>query len=119
MMNTSFIRKLEITPPQNIVLILTGIAAIASIIFFLLMRPVEAALKAASPYGVMELEFAWTVDQINQIFDLWITDLIFQELHVTFIDFVFLMAYSIFLAGVTLLISRNCLTDRNDQLGST
>ncbi|UCE14774.1 MAG: hypothetical protein JSV04_06230 [Candidatus Heimdallarchaeota archaeon] len=116
-MNNFVIRRLETTPPQNIVVILTGIAAITSIIIFLLMRPVEAALKATSPYGVMELEFAWTVDQINRIFDSWGSDLIVQELNVTLIDYGFLVAYSTFLAGVTLLISRKYLTEQKQQVG--
>ncbi len=57
-MNHVFIRNLEKTPHQNIVIILTGVAAIAMIIFFLLMHPTEMELKSVSPYGILELEFA-------------------------------------------------------------
>jgi hypothetical protein len=111
------IRKLETFPSQNIVIILTGVAATFSIIIFLLMRPVEAALKAASNYGVMELEFAWTVEQIERIFASWTSDLIAQELAVTFLDYGFLLAYSTSLAGVTLLITRKILAEQIQLVG--
>ncbi|MFX0122458.1 MAG: hypothetical protein ACFFAE_02390 [Candidatus Hodarchaeota archaeon] len=113
----TFIRKLETAPSRNIVFLLTGAAAISSIVIFLLMRPVEAALKAASPYGVMELEFAWTVEQIEQIFESWTGDLIAQELTVTYVDFGFLIAYSTFLAGITLLIARRLLSGQIQLIG--
>jgi hypothetical protein len=111
------IRKLETTPSQNIVIFSTGVAAISSVIIFLLMRPVEAALKAASNYGVMELEFAWTIEQIENIFHSWTSDLIDQELAVTYLDYLFLLAYSIFLAGFTLLITRKILTGQIQLAG--
>ena len=116
-MDHSFIKKLEKTPSQNILIILTGIGAIASIIIWMLMRPTEAALKSASPYGVMELEFAWTVEQINQIFGAWTDDLLVQELNVTLLDYGFLVAYSIFLACITLLLSRKLLSGRIQLVG--
>lgn len=81
------------------------------------MRPVEAALKAASNYGVMELEFAWTVEQIEHIFSSWTSDLIAQELAVTYLDYGFLLAYSTFLAGITLLITRKILAGQIRLVG--
>lgn len=116
-MNHTFIRKLENTPPRNIVILVTGVSAISSIVIFLLMRPVEAALKAASRYGVMELEFAWTVEQIERIFGTWTEDLITQELAVTYLDYGFLIAYSTFLAGITLLIVRKMLSGQIQLIG--
>ncbi|MHA2246214.1 MAG: hypothetical protein ACXADY_14715 [Candidatus Hodarchaeales archaeon] len=116
-MDHSFIKKLGKTPSQNILIILTGIGAIASIIIWMLMRPTEAALKAASQYGVMELEFAWTVEQINQIFGTWTDDLIVQEFNVTLVDYGFLVAYSIFLACMTLLITRKLLSGQIQLVG--
>lgn len=119
-MDHTLIRKLKETPTDNIVIFLTGIAAIATVIIFLLMRPTEEALKAVSSYGVMELEFAWTVEQINQIFNAWINanpDLITQELNVTFMDYAFLVAYSTFFSGVSLIVTRKLLTDKMEISG--
>lgn len=119
-MDHTFIRKLRETPTDNIVIFLTGMAAIATIIIFLLMRPTEEALKAVSSYGVMELEFAWTVEQIDLIFNTWTDanpDLITQELNVTLLDYGFLVAYSTFFAGVTLLITRKLLTRNLETFG--
>ncbi|MFX0016431.1 MAG: hypothetical protein ACFFB2_14545 [Promethearchaeota archaeon] len=113
----TIIKKLERTPQQNIVIALTGLAAIATIVIFLLMRPVETALKAVSPYGVIELEFAWNIERIHQIFGDWTEDLILQELNVTLLDYVFLIAYSTFLASLTLLVSRRLLTGQLQCIG--
>ncbi len=116
-MDHFYIKKLEKTPTHNTVIILSLISTVASIIIWMLMRPTEAALKAASPYGVMELEFAWSVEKINQIFDSWTEELIIQELNVTLIDYGFLVAYSIFLACLTLLISRKLLSGQIQLAG--
>lgn len=120
MMNKISIKKLENTPSNKILTILTGISAILTIIIFILMRPVEAALKDASPYGVMELEFAWTVDKMNSILTTWEkanSSLISQEIFVTLIDYGFLLTYSTFLACLTLLISRKLLSDQAQLVG--
>lgn len=119
-MDHTFIRKLRETPTDNIVIFLTGMAAIATVMIFLLMRPTEEALKAVSSYGVMELEFAWTVEQINLIFGTWTDanpDLITQELNVTLMDYGFLVAYSTFFSGVTLIVTRKLLTDKMEISG--
>ena len=116
-MNHAFIRKLEKTPQQNIVIILTGVAAIATIIFFLLMHPTEMELKSVSPYGILELEFAWTEAKVTKIFSTWGSELIVHELNVTFIDYGFLLAYSTFFAGFTLLIPRKLLSGQIQIVG--
>ena len=115
-MNT-LVRKLERNPSQNIVILSIIISAVITIVVWLLMRPVEEALKAISPYGVMELEFAWTVAKINQIFNAWGTELIAQELYVTLLDFIFLIVYSTFFASVTLLLTRRILSGRIQLVG--
>jgi hypothetical protein len=119
-MESRLIVKLEETPSQKILYISTGISAVLTIIIFVLMRPVETALKSLSPYGVMELEFAWTVEKINTIFTTWEqadSSLISQELFVTLIDYGFLLAYSTFFACITLLISRKLLSGRIQLVG--
>jgi len=70
------------------------------------MRPVEAELKSLTSYGVMELEFAWTVTQIDEILTVWGNSMILKELGVTFLDFGFLIFYSAALAGVTIILTR-------------
>lgn len=70
------------------------------------MRPVETELTSQSEYGVLELEFAWTIDQIETIFTAWGDELITKELGVTFLDFGFLIFYSLTLSGITLILTR-------------
>ena len=61
--------KLQETPSQKKVNLSTGMSAIFTILIYALMQPVETTLKGASPYGVIELEFAWTTGKIGTIFD--------------------------------------------------
>ena len=75
-------------------------------IIFLLMRPVEAELKSLTPYGVIELEFAWTVTQIDNILSAWGNSLISKEIGVILLDFGFLAFYSTTLAGITIILTR-------------
>ena len=106
---TSVVEKIKHSPSNKIVGIVTLIAAVLSIIVSSLMRPVETELMSTTGYGVIELEFAWTVEQIDTIFDIWNeagSDLISKELSVTLIDMVFLVAYSFALAGLTLFLTR-------------
>ncbi|MFX0206200.1 MAG: hypothetical protein ACFFDT_09445 [Candidatus Hodarchaeota archaeon] len=111
-MSTSIIKKLEETPPQNVVILFTGIAAIATIIIYILMLPTEI-----SSYNVLDLEFAWTVTRINTIFDAWGPSLITQELNRTILDYGFLVVYSTFFAGLTLILTRKLLFDRIRLVG--
>lgn len=111
-MSTSIIKKLEETPPQNIVILFTGLAAVATIIMYILMRPTEI-----SSYNVFDLEFAWTVTRINTIFDAWGPNLIIQELNRTILDYGFLVAYSTFFAGLTLILTRKLLFDKIQLVG--
>ncbi|MHA1969957.1 MAG: hypothetical protein ACW964_19455, partial [Candidatus Hodarchaeales archaeon] len=120
MLKTDRIKKLETTPSHKVLIVLTGVSTVLTIIIFMMMRPVEAALKAASPYGVMELEFAWTVDKMNLILTTWEqadSSFISQEIFVTLLDYGFLIAYSTLFACITLLISRKLLYDRIQLAG--
>ena len=81
------------------------------------MQPVENELMSSTGFGVMELEFAWTVEQIETIFAAWGESLIAKELGVTIIDTIFLVAYSVALAGVTLLLTRKFFVEPLDTWG--
>lgn len=109
--------KLRETPSQTKLNHATGISAILTILIYTMMQPVEATLKGVSPYGVLELEFAWTAGKIGAIFDTWGPALISQELIVTFIDYGFLIAYSFLFACITLQISRKLLSGRIQLIG--
>ncbi len=116
-MEKSVFSLLETTPSPRKLVLLSAISGIFSLVLFILMRPVETALKQASSFGVIELEFAWTIEQINTIFDAWGPELINQELMVTFIDFGFLISYSFFLGGLSLLITRKVRNQRIHLVG--
>ncbi|MHA2225461.1 MAG: hypothetical protein ACXAC8_09675 [Candidatus Hodarchaeales archaeon] len=111
-----FIKRLEKIPSQKFTVLLTFISAILTITIFLLMNPVETALKTTGPWGVIDLEFAWTVNQVKTIFQAWGSVLIAQEMYVTFLDYGFLITYSTLFAGITLLISRR-LNNRMQSIG--
>ncbi len=100
------INNLRDFPRDKTLYIATVISLVFTVIIFLLMRPVEAELKSLTPYGVMELEFAWTIAQIDKILTAWGNSLILKEIGVTFLDFGFLVFYSTALSGVTLILTR-------------
>ena len=100
------IRNLDDFPRDKTLYVTSLISLIFTVIIFVLMRPVEAELKSLTPYGVMELEFAWTVAQIDDIFTAWGNSLIMKELGVTLLDFGFLVFYSTLMAGITLILTR-------------
>ena len=63
------ITNLRESPSQTKLNHSTGISAIFTILIYMLMQPVETTLQGVSPYGVIELEFAWTTLKIGTIFD--------------------------------------------------
>ena len=100
------INNLSVFPRDKALYIATIISLIFTVIVFLLMRPVEAELKSLTPYGVMELEFAWTITQIDNILTAWGNSLISKEIGVTLLDFGYLVFYSTAMAGVTIILTR-------------
>ncbi len=100
------INNLRDFPRDKTLYIATIISLIFTGIIFLLMRPVEIELKSLTPYGVMELEFAWTITQIDIIFTAWGNSLILKEIGVTLLDFGFLVFYSTAMAGLTIILTR-------------
>ena len=94
--------------PKNKVVLLITIAAfiLALLISQLIMAPIEAELKGSTGYGVIEFEFAWTSEQINTIFKAWGSEGKKKEAFVTYVDFLFIPCYSLFMAGCVLLVTR-------------
>ena len=111
------IDKMRKFPRDKTIYFATMISLVLTAIIFLLMRPVETELKSLTPYGVMELEFAWTMAQIDKILTAWGSSLILKELGVTFLDFGFLVFYSIALAGVTLILTRKVFNETMSNWG--
>jgi hypothetical protein len=110
-------RKLRDFPRDKTLFIATMISLIFSVIIFLLMRPVEAELKSLTPYGVMELEFAWTITQIDNILTTWGDSLISKEIGVTLLDFGFLVFYSTTMAAITIILTRKVFQETLNNWG--
>jgi hypothetical protein len=94
--------------PKNMILILITIIAFISllIIQFIVMGPIENLLKSTTGYGVLDFEFAWIPEIINNIFIAWGAEGITQETFVTYIDFLYLLSYSVFGFGLVLISIR-------------
>ena len=60
-----------------------------------------------SEYDVIDLEFAFNSERMDKILDTWGNELIEKELFVTYIDFLFLIAYGTLLASICLILSRS------------
>ena len=111
------IKNLSVFPRDKTLYIATVISLIFTGIIFLLMRPVEAELKSLTSYGVMELEFAWTATQIDNILSAWGNSLISKEIGVTLLDFGFLVFYSTTMAGVTIILTRKIFQETLNNWG--
>jgi hypothetical protein len=72
------------------------------------MAPMETYLKNISAYGVLELEFMWTVEQAQIILNAWGTVGIQKELFVSYVDYGYMVGYSLFLGMAQLLLLRAC-----------
>lgn len=109
--------KLIEFPKNKVVIFITIIAFILAIIISqVIMAPIEAELKGSTGYGVLEFEFAWTSEQINRIFKAWGSEGKKKEAFVTYIDFLFIPCYSLFMAGCILFVTRN-LDERMQEIG--
>lgn len=113
----NFTKRLENYPSQKWLLITFFVSTVCMIIVFIIIRPVETELKSISSFGVMELEFAWTLDQIELIFQFWGSELIIKELYVTLLDYFFLCMYSLFFSSVTLLLTRGLESSTFQTIG--
>ena len=102
------LEKLKDFPRNKILILITIVAFVLTVLISqFIMAPIEAELKGATGYGVIEFEFAWTSEQINTIFKAWGSEGKKKEAFVTYIDFLFIPCYSLFMAGCILLVTRN------------
>jgi hypothetical protein len=70
------------------------------------MANLEAELKSFSEFGVLELEFMWTVDQAEKIMLAWGPSGIEKEILVTWLDYIYMVCYGCFFAICNILIVR-------------
>ncbi|MHA1977161.1 MAG: hypothetical protein ACW98F_07015 [Candidatus Hodarchaeales archaeon] len=103
---TILINKFKELSQIEIIGVITIISVVLTAIIYLLMRPIELELTSQTVYGVIDLEFAWNVEQINQILSSWGDELITMEVNAVLLDFGFLVVYSLSLAGVSLLLTK-------------
>ncbi len=112
-----FLDKLIDFPKNKFIVLIIIVAFILGVfISQYFMAPIEAELKSSTGYGVIEFEFAWTSEQINRIFIAWGSEGKKKEAFVTYIDFIFIPCYSLFMAGSILLVIRN-LEGRVQEIG--
>ena len=68
---------------------------VATVVLALLLRWQGAALVTpVSPYGIIDLEFAWHAEKLRQLQLFWPREVLSNNIY---IDFLFLVAYGIFL----------------------
>jgi hypothetical protein len=59
-----------------------------------------------TPRGILDLEFARTVTRAAEVYNAWKPDLVMHAIKNTFLDFLFLISYGIFLSSSCFLLSR-------------
>ncbi|MHA1758668.1 MAG: hypothetical protein ACTSVV_18025 [Promethearchaeota archaeon] len=100
------LKNLEEKPKNKILIICAILSLVAFLIINSIMSPIESSLKGSTGYGVLEFELAWNADTIRTIFNAWGTEGMEKELFVTYIDFLYIIAYSILIFSLNLLITR-------------
>ncbi len=64
-----FLEKLKEFPKNKILILITIIAFLSFLLIqVIVMGPIESVLKSTTGYGVLEFEFAWVPEVINNIF---------------------------------------------------
>jgi hypothetical protein len=100
------ISKIKEFSESRLLTVLTTISLIFTFLIYLLMRPIELDLTTQTAYGVIDLEFAWNIEQMETILSSWGEELIAKEINAVLLDFGFLIVYSLSLFGVTLLLTK-------------
>lgn len=98
--------KLLEFPKKKILVLITIIAFSLFFLLTLLFSPIETELKERTGYGVIEFEFAWNSGTIKKIFKAWGSEGKKQQIFITYMDFLYIIFYSFFMAGCILLVTR-------------
>jgi len=96
------LEKLIKIPKKLILLIFSFVALINSLVLYIL---IFNALPS-EPFGIIDYEFAWSIENVQDIFSTWGAQGIEAHIAGVWWDFFFLINYSIFLAGIILLVTR-------------
>ena len=85
-------------------------AAIASFIPFVFLTLFfifnERALRASSPYGVLEFELAWTPKTVDKVFTAWGPANVEHQIYAHHVDNLYLFVYGLFALLCVLLLAR-------------
>ncbi len=105
MKSISFDRIRQI--PRNSTVALAAIISSIPFVFLTLFFVCnERALRAASQYGVLEFEIAWTPKTIDKIFAAWGPDNVQYQIFVHHVDYLYLLVYGLFGFLCILLLAR-------------
>jgi len=109
--------KLREYPQDKTLLISTFIIFIPFMIITVFVFIInEIGLRTAYGFGVLEFELAWTPETIDTIFAAWGQPEMERQAIVTYIDYIYLVTYSLFGAGSVLIITRK-LDGKLQELG--
>jgi hypothetical protein len=98
-------QKLEVFPSSQVVVGITFVALVAAVIVWLQFPPIESYLKAMG-YGITDYELAFTAEHAGAMLDAWGPEGQAAMRTSLLIDFGFIPAYALALAGITLLAAR-------------
>ncbi len=101
-----FLEKLKGFPKYKTLLIATLISSIPFIVLTLVFILNELRLMHVVGFGVLDFELAWTPDVIATIFSNWGALEMQQQTLITYIDYIFILAYVMFGAECVLIVSR-------------
>jgi hypothetical protein len=98
--------RLKEKPENKILKPITLIAFIIFISLTIIFSLMTSGMVIFKDYGVLDFEFAWTAEQINVIFAAWGTEGMQIQALAVYLDFLYIIGYSLFIFGLLLMIAR-------------
>lgn len=98
--------KLKEKPKNKVIIPVTLIAFIIFISLTITFNLITSGIAVFRNYGVLDFEFAWTTEQLNIIFAVWGNEGMQIQALAVYLDFLYIIGYSLFIFGVLLFIAR-------------
>ncbi|MHA1266138.1 MAG: hypothetical protein ACTSRS_12975 [Candidatus Helarchaeota archaeon] len=111
------LERLKTSPSKSHLLLLTIVALILFVILTILFQLDNAIVSASSPYGILHFEFAFNKLTAQTILTNWGPALQALILRDVYLDFLYIVGYSLALFGANVLITRT-ITERWYNFGT-
>ncbi len=100
------LEKLKESPSQKFLFVITISTFIPFIILTIVFITNEIELISSTGYGLLDFELSWNPDRVQRIFSAWGHVVMQHQIFIHYIDYIYIIFYSLFGAEFVLIISR-------------